>query len=134
MPWRRKREALCIWLQSDLKSRIVKSIISHHGRSSVLPDQYDKLIREKDKATIELCNELYNIKIGEDLSCFDLIIDISSLIKGTSILSALKSIKITHEIIRPAVGWYLTKERVFLVEFEKASKKYSALIKRNNII
>jgi cytidylate kinase len=51
MPWRHKQPALCIWLESNISSRITKSIISHRGRSHYPLDCYEDKIREKDLAT-----------------------------------------------------------------------------------
>ncbi|MBI3124780.1 MAG: hypothetical protein HYZ10_10295 [Ignavibacteriales bacterium] len=133
MPWRHKRPSLCIWLESDLKSRVIKSIISHHGKNNIAPIDYFELIKDKDDATVNLCKSLYNIEIGRDLSCFNLIIDISSIIEEASINAALQSIKITHSIIKPAVGWYLTGDEKFRMEFDEISKIYVDLIKCNTV-
>src|ERR1019366_6132588 len=40
MPWPHRRPALCIWLGSSLESRVLKSIVSHRGRSHVEIDEY----------------------------------------------------------------------------------------------
>src|SRR5258708_38810905 len=74
MPWRHRRPALCIWLGSSLESRVLKSIVSHRGRSRFKGDEYPARITEKDAATQRLYEELYGIRIGDDLSCFDLIL------------------------------------------------------------
>jgi cytidylate kinase len=118
MPWRHRRNALCIWLGSSLESRVLKSIISHRGRSDFDTHEYPTRIAEKDAATLRLYQELYGIRIGEDLSCFDLILDISSLIRDATLESSLLSIKVAHEIIRPAAAWYLTNRLEFLQQFQ----------------
>lgn len=118
MPWRHRRPALCIWLGSSLESRVLKSIVSHRGRSHFEFDEYPTRIAEKDAATQRLYEELYNIEIGEDLSCFDLILDMSSLIKNVTLEASLASIKATHDVIRPAVAWYLTSRAEFRHQFE----------------
>lgn len=118
MPWRHRRAAFCIWLGSSLESRVLKSIVSHRGRSHFEIDEYPTRIAEKDAATRRLYKELYNIDIGEDLSYFDLILDISSLIKDATLEGSLASIKATHDVIRPAVAWYLTSRAEFLHKFE----------------
>jgi len=133
MPWRHNRPALCIWLESNLDSRVVKSIVSHRGRSQFKLEDYHERITEKDKATISLYKNLYNIDIGNDLSCFDLILDISSLITEPTLQASLKSIAITHKIIHPAVGWYLTKTEEFRNKLITAIEKYPHLIKFNNL-
>jgi cytidylate kinase len=118
MPWRHRRPALCIWLGSSLESRVLKSIVSHRGRNRFGLDEYPARIAEKDAATQRLYRELYGIRIGDDLSCFDLILDISSLIKDATLEASLKSIKLAHDIIRPAVAWYLTNRVEFRQQFE----------------
>lgn len=120
MPWRHRRPAFCIWLGSSLESRVIKSIVSHRGRSRFASREYEQRIREKDVSTITLYKALYNIDIESDLSCFDLILDISSLISEPSLESSLKSISVAHSLIRPAVGWYLTRNDDFRVQFERA--------------
>ena len=119
MPWRHRQPALCIWLGSTLKSRVLKSIVSHRGRSRFAPDEYPALIAEKDAATQRLYKELYDIRIGSDLPCFDLILDISSLIEEATLEASLRSIHATHDIIRPAAAWYLTGRQQFRRQFEE---------------
>lgn len=133
MPWRHKKPALCIWLESDLESRIIKSIVSHRGRGRFSYDSYRDKILEKDKATIDLYKKLYNIDIGKDLSCFDLILDISTLIKNPTLKASLYSISTTHNIIRAAVGWYLTNDNEFRVQFENTVNNNIQIIRHNSI-
>jgi cytidylate kinase len=134
MPWRHKKPALCIWLESTLESRVIKSIVSHRGRGRFDLENYPNRIAEKDRATIELYKDLYNIEIGSDLSCFDLILDISSLIAEPTLMASLHSIEITHKIIHPAVGWYLTGTEEFRNQFENVIETYPHLIKTNKLI
>jgi len=134
MPWRHRKPALCIWLKSSLESRVIKSIVSHRGRGRYSRAEYAEKIAKKDRATIELYKTLYGIEIGSDLSCFDLIIDISSLITDASLDASLRSINSAHEIIKPASAWYLTRRREFFEQFEVAVRKYHHLIKRNLLI
>jgi cytidylate kinase len=114
MPWRHQGDALCIWLESSLRSRVAKSIVSHRGRSHFPPEDYEPRILEKDASTIKLYKELYNIDIGQDLSCFDLILDISTLIETPDFATSLMSIAVAHSVIRPAVAWYLPDQIVTL--------------------
>jgi len=110
MPWRHRRPALCIWLESTLESRVIKSIVSHRGRGVFGRQEYEERIRRKDESTIKLYRELYGIKRQSDPAYFDLIIDISSLIAEPT-------------LIRPAVAWYLTAEPSFRAQFEAAIAK-----------
>lgn len=133
MPWRHKKPALCIWLESTLESRIVKSIVSHRGRGRFSLEEYRDKILEKDSATVSLYKELYNIDIGVDLSCFSLILDISALITEPTLEASLKSIAVAHSVIRPVVGWYLTGRAHFYQQFEEATRVYPELIKANKL-
>ena len=134
MPWRHKRPALCIWLESSLQSRVIKSIISHRGSRTFSPDEYPQRIAQKDEATISLYKQLYDIDIGSDLAVFDLIIDISTLITEPTLRASLKSIAIAHSIIQPAVGWYLTKDSEFLRRFKEVIRQQPHLIMRNRLL
>jgi cytidylate kinase len=120
MPWRHKRAALCIWLESSIESRSLKSIVSHHGNSQFSPEEYPHKINSKDKSTIDLYKGLYNIDIGTDLTPFHLILDISNLIHTPTLDAALVSIETAHDVIRSAVAWYLTKRGDFKSQFEAA--------------
>ena len=131
MPWRHKRPALCIWLESDLRSRVIKSIVSHRGRGRFSPKEYTEKIVEKDDATMVLYKRLYDIDIGKDLSCFDLILNMSSLISEPTLDASLVSIKTAHQIIRVAVAYYLTRREEFRLEFEKCASTHQHLVVRN---
>ncbi|MHB8413797.1 MAG: cytidylate kinase family protein [Acidiferrobacteraceae bacterium] len=133
MPWRHKRPALCIWLESSLESRIVKAIVSHRGQGRFSHAEYRHKIMEKDAATAALYKRLYDINIGTDLSCFDLVLDISNLITKPSFDASLASIHAAHSLIRPAVGWYLTRKSNFEVEFKETADTFGHLIKLNNL-
>lgn len=134
MPWRHQKRALCIWLESTLESRVIKSLVSHRGRGTFELESYRERISEKDSATILLYKSLYSIAIGDDLSCFDLILDISSLITEPTLQASLHSIAITHRIIHPAVGWYLTGTEEFRNQLQSAMELYPQLIKLNKLI
>ncbi len=133
MPWRHRRPALCIWLESTLESRVLKSVVSHRGRSRFSFDAYKKKIIDKDKSTISLYKELYGIEIGKDCEPFQLIIDISTLISEPTLQASMKSISIAHSIIKPAVGWYLTGQEKFLHQFRKEIQCHPNLIKHEKI-
>jgi hypothetical protein len=96
--------------------------------------EYRQKIIEKDASTIDLYRTLYNIEIGNDLSPFDLILDISSLITESSLEASIRSIRTAHEIIRPAAAWFLTRHGGFLDEFRAAADKHQSLIVRNTLL
>jgi cytidylate kinase len=132
-PWRHKRPALCIWLESDIHSRVMKSIVSHRGRSTLEQEQYYDRIAEKDNDTISLCQKLYGIEIGSDLSPFDLVLDISSLIADATLDASLESIQRAHSLIRPAAAWYLTGRPDFEEQFRKAISLNPSLVRVNTL-
>jgi CMP/dCMP kinase len=130
MPWRHRRPALCIWLESNIESRVIKSIVSHRGTSRYTPEEYFEKIAEKDKATVDLYRDLYGIEIGKDLSCFDIILDLSSLIEIPTLQASLRSIEVVHTFLRPAVGRYLTGDAKFRERMEQASVSCTGFIER----
>lgn len=132
-PWRHKRPALCIWLESDLNSRVLKSVVSHRGRGHLSLGEYPEKIMEKDNDTIGLCRALYGLEIGIDLSPFDLILDISSLIREATLDASLESIRLAHSFIRPAAAWYLTGRPDFEAQFRSAIKQHPHMVKRNEL-
>ena len=134
MPWRHRRPALCIWLESSMESRVIKSIVSHRGTSNFAPEEYLEKINEKDKATVELYRDLYGICIGKDLTCFDIIMDISTLIEIPTLEASLRSIGAVHAFLRTAVGWYLTGDTKLRQQMERASISCAHLIKRNRLL
>jgi cytidylate kinase len=132
-PWRHKRPALCVWLESDLDSRVLKSVVSHRGRGHLRPEEYREKITEKDKDTIELCRKLHGIDIGTDLSPFDLILDISGFIREATLDASLESIRLAHSLIRPAVAWYLTGRADFEAAFRSVVEEYPEVVKVNKL-
>lgn len=133
MPWRHKHPALCIWLESTPESRVFKAIVSHRGNTTFSHASYRDRISSKDHATISLYKSLYGIEIGVDLTCFDLILDISALITRPTLGSSLRSIATAHALIRTAVAWYLTGRKVFKREFVALASKSPEIVKRNTI-
>jgi len=133
MPWRHRRPALCIWLESSLESRVIKSIISHHGNSRFSTGEYRDKICEKDKSTLTLYKDLYNISIGPNLEKFDLVIDISNLVTEPSLNQSLNSISLAHSIIRAATGWYLTRDPSFEQLFSTLVERHRQLVLHNKL-
>jgi CMP/dCMP kinase len=133
MPWRHKKPALCIWLESTLESRCLKSMVSHRGRGNITASQYPKMIKEKDAATVDLYKQLYDIDIGKNLSCFDLVLDISRTLDKPTLENSMRSIAVVHSLIRPAAAWYLTQKSDYLAEFKNAVEKNPELVLRNSV-
>jgi len=132
-PWTHKRPALCIWLESSLESRVLKSIVSHRGRGALTRAEYPAKIMEKDNDTIGLCRRIHGIAVGTDLACFDLILDISGLIKEASLDASLESIRIAHLLIRSASAWYLTGRTDYGAQFKEAIKAFPQIVKFNRV-
>jgi cytidylate kinase len=133
-PWRHRRPALCIWLESDLNSRVLKSVVSHRGRGHLRLEEYPEKITEKDNDTITLCHSLHGINIGTDLSPFDLILDISGLIREATLEASLESIRLAHSIIKPAAAWYLTGRAEFEAQFRDAVVRTHGVVKLNKLV
>jgi len=134
MPWRHRQPALCIWLESDLKSRVLKSIVSHRGRNQFNIGDYPSKIAEKDHATISLYQSLYGIDIGTDLLRFDLILDIGGLISEPTLDASLASIQIAHKFVRAAVGYHLTDRPRYLEDFTSAMQEHPSVVRLCNFI
>lgn len=134
MPWRAQRACLKIWLESDTKSRISKSIASHRGRSRLAVNEYSEMISRKDKETAKLYNRLYGFNIGPDEEVFDVIIDISSFVEDSTFEATQKSISAVSEIITPIVGWYLTGSGRFEREMVQACRTYASALSRNTLL
>lgn len=134
MPWRHRHPAFSIWLESDLNSRVTKSIVSHRGRNQFKIDDYPRKIAEKDVATISLYSELYGINIGSDLSLFDMVLDISDLISAPNLDDSLASIHTTHKFIRAAVAFYLTSKTTFLSELRAAVDQHPGVLRTCNLL
>lgn len=134
MPWLHQEPALCIWLASDIESRKYKSIVSHRGLSHFPDDSYIDKINEKDFVTIDLYKTLYDIDIGTNLDCFDLVIDISTFINEPSLESSLRSIAKAHKIIRAATGYYLSRSDDFRDLFRSVIEENKDYIVHNSLL
>ena len=134
MPWLHKTSALCIWLESDIDSRAIKSMISHRGLTSLGLDGYAAKIRDKDDTTLGIYKRLYDIDIATDHACFDLAIDISSFIIEPSLEASLRSIARAHRVIRAATGYYLTRSRAFREELQAATADNAQYIIHNSLL
>ena len=130
MPWRHRSAAFCIWLESDLPSRVIKSIVSHRGRNQFPVQDYPTRIAEKDQATISMYRSLYGIEIGGDFLPFDMIVNISPLIKAATLEASLQSITIAHRFIRGASAFHLTGKAPFLDDLRRAQSEHPDVLKR----
>jgi CMP/dCMP kinase len=134
MPWLHRAPSLCIWLESDLSSRAIKSLISHRGLTSFTLDTYAEKIRNKDDATLAIYKRLYDISIEANQAKFDLVFDISSFITGPSLDGSLRSIARAHRLIRAATGYYLTRTDAFLEELRREAADNAPFILHNSLL
>lgn len=117
MPWRHRRDALCIWLGSSIESRIHKAIVSHRDRGGMPLSEYPALIARKDAATCDLYKALYGIDIGADFEPFQLVIDIGPLIDQPTLDASQRSINAVQALLLPAAAAYLTGRQDWLARF-----------------
>lgn len=128
MPWiHRKLDSLCIWLESSLESRVLKSIISHKGSNNYSHKEITDRIIKKDENAFSYLMKRYNVDISTDRSPFDLIIDTSQCTQETNFLKAFISIQKVHAVVRSAVGLYLTQSPLFAQDFDKACRKADSI-------
>ena len=110
MPWRKSTEGLCIYLESNLESRVMKGAVSRRENAFNIDESYIEKIKNKDDAAIKLYKKLYGIDIIRDLSPFDLVIDTTKFIESSTFESSQLSIYKTHNVLHTVVGYYLTGE------------------------
>jgi cytidylate kinase len=128
-PWLHRDPAFKIWLESSLESRVTKALISHQGTSHFSRAELEARLQEKDQIQRERFLRKYGFDLLLDRRPFELILDISQCIKGTTLKDALGSIRAVHSLIRPAVGWHLTGDPSFRDEFEEAqSRSHDAVV------
>jgi len=124
LPWISSAPALRIWLESSLESRLLKSFVSHRLDEYPMSSNLLEFIARKDQDTRDIFLSLYSFDIYEDREVFDLVLDISSLIRRPHILSAKRSIRIADEIISSIVGWRLEGTREHRAIFQKHLAAY----------
>jgi cytidylate kinase len=120
LPWMHRRNAFTIWLESSLKSRVMKAYISHRSSSDINTSDIQALIGEKDHALASHFLNSYGFDLLTDRSPFDLVIDISECIASPTIQDSWKSIADVHSVISPAVGWYFTQAQEYRSQFHDA--------------
>lgn len=121
MPWLHRSEALCIWLESSLESRVMKAIVSHRSNPKGSADEISSLIHKKDESAGSKLKDRYGIDLFRDRSPFDVILDITPFILEPTWEAALSSISRSHSLIEPIVGWHLTRKSRYGRQFQDAS-------------
>ena len=113
MPWRRSTEGLSIYLMSSLESRAMKGAVSRRENGFLISDEYVEAIKGKDDTAVQLYKTVNAVDIENDLSVFDVIIDITTFITAPTFESSRSSILKTHAILEAVVGYYLTGKAHF---------------------
>ena len=132
MPWIKSSEGISIYIMSSLESRTIKAAVSRRENNFVIDESYKKEIHFKDRVSIDLHKEYYGIDIENDLSVFDVIIDISEFIKTPTFESSQASIEKANSIILSAVGYYFTGKENYRMELERHAKEKYML--RNRLL
>jgi cytidylate kinase len=129
MPWLHQHESFCVWLESSLESRVMKAIVSLREKANLTPSEIERRIQLKDETACADFKGRFGFDLLNDRTPFALILDISRSIKEPTLESSLNSVKEVHEFIRPALGWYLTGDSVFISQF-----KYACLVNKSVIV
>lgn len=132
MPWRKSRNGLCIYLESTFESRVMKAAVSRREINYAVTAEYREDVRKKDLAAITLYHDMYDVDITRDLSCFDLILDISSFIDAPTFEASQASIMRTQKVLDAAVGYYFTGS----CEYRRTLEEYrnSPHVRRNRLV
>lgn len=75
MPWLLKLKSFKIWLEASEEVRAKRLA----GRDGLTIDEALKTLKEKDGKTKAIYKKLYGFLLGEDLSPFDMILDVNTL-------------------------------------------------------
>ncbi|MEM2917836.1 MAG: cytidylate kinase family protein [Candidatus Bathyarchaeia archaeon] len=75
MPWLLKLKSFKIWLEASEEVRAKRLA----GRDGLTIDEALKTLKEKDGKTKAIYKKLYGFLLGEDLSPFDMILDVNKL-------------------------------------------------------
>jgi len=122
--------SLNIWIESSVQSRVMKAAVSH-GKDYVTRELEKEVICKDNNTLNTLRYSLNDIKIGEDIRCYDVIIDISDFIEEPNIVSSWKSISKAHRILSLIVGYFLSQDAYFIdgIIFEIKTKKLYKVIR-----
>lgn len=101
--WHRTRPAMCIWLESDERSRAFKAIVSHQARARS-EEQTRELVRDKDENVRRRQLERGRPDLLTDRAPFDTILDISSLITAPTPMASQKSIAVAESFLWAIIG------------------------------
>lgn len=95
--------ALCVWLDSDLPSRVMKCYVSHLDNSRIDQNEARRVIEEKDSTSTRVLSALTRATY-EVCDRFDLVMSNSSLMKEATVESAVLGVGVFAPIFEKAVG------------------------------
>lgn len=128
MPWLCSRKCMAIWLESSLRSRVMKAHISHKGQSKLTDNEVEENLKAKDDFAREKIFENYGIDLFQNRTPFNLIVDISDFIAAPTQTASQASIRDAHEIISSAVGWYLNANQTNRDQLLNCVSKYGSKV------
>jgi len=108
----------------------MKAVVSHRERGRFSIEEIKRRIQQKDDLARIHFEQRYGFDLFSDRSPFDMILDISSCISEPTLRASLQSISQVHNLLRPAVGWYLTRDPSFKYQFQEARVSSPNLVAR----
>jgi CMP/dCMP kinase len=111
MPWLHRRDALCVWIESSLESRLVKATVSHRGLGRFHGRELEKRIIRKDDDAREMLKRISGADMYKDRSPFHHVFDLSSLIISPTQEASAHSIAAADAMLSPIIYTYLTQVR-----------------------
>ncbi len=107
LPWESQYPALRIWLESSIKSRSLKALVSFKGTSQFTIDEIYSRIAVRDHNTCNFFLHHFGLDIKNDHKPFDVILDISDFIAEATPISSSASISSVQKIISLIIRWRL---------------------------
>ena len=105
--WIHERPSLKLWLESDVRSRTYKAIVSHIQLPTFNSDELADRIAAKDADAARRLHELTGADLFADRSPFQEVVDLSALIDQPTLEASKTSIKRADELISPIVSRFL---------------------------
>ena len=122
-----RREAFKIWLESSIESRVMKALVSHRRQAILTSSELQTRLDLKDHLARRRLKQSWGLDLPLDYSGFDLVLDITACIKAPTLMDSFHSVEQVQTLIRPAVGWFLTRDSDFRSQFQLASRAHTAV-------
>lgn len=104
-PWLAKKRHKCVWLESSLKSRTMKAIVSYRGVLRYSVAEIERRIHAKDVFDHEYFARQYGIDLFGDRGPFDYVFDISEFIAAPTDEASRQSVSRADEMLSFVVDW-----------------------------